>query len=58
MTEKKYIEVEELVHETDAAWLFLIDGEEVWLPKSQCDYDGGTSVDVPLWLLEKKGIRR
>jgi hypothetical protein len=55
--DKAYIDVEELVHETEMAWLFLINGEEVWMPKSQCDYDGETSLAVPTWLLEKKGIR-
>lgn len=29
----------ELIHETSAAWLFIIEDKEVWVPKSVGDYD-------------------
>ncbi len=49
------IEVDELVHETDAAWLFVINGTEIWLPKSKCEYEESDSyVSVPRWLVEAK----
>lgn len=49
-------DVEELVHETDAAWLLLIHGEEIWLPKSQCQYGDDGIVTVPEWLAKAKGL--
>lgn len=36
------IEVEEVLHETAAALLCLIEGEEVWVPKSVID--GGSEI--------------
>lgn len=50
-------EVEEYKHETDKAWLLVIDGEEYWLAKSQCDYDEEEMVvEIPDWLAEEKGL--
>lgn len=47
----------ELINETDAAWLFKYEGEEVWLPKSQCEWDEGAGVmKIPEWLLIKQGL--
>lgn len=47
----------ELIHETELAWLMLIEDQEVWLPKSQCEFDedDGT-VLVPEWLAVEKGL--
>lgn len=59
--DKEPYEYEELVHETDHAWLLRIDGEELWLPKSKCNLDeqDGRSpcVWVPNWLADEKGLR-
>jgi hypothetical protein len=52
-------EVDELINETDDAWLVSIDNEEFWLPKSQCDMDDPDDPDwvtIPDWLAEKKGL--
>jgi hypothetical protein len=43
----------EVVRETDMAWLFDFDGDPVWLPKSQCEWDG-VIMEVPRWLALKK----
>jgi len=53
-----------LLHETDSAILVENDcGEEIWLPKSQIDFnDEGAEagalieIDVPRWLAEEKGL--
>ena len=39
------------------AWLADIDtaDEPVWLPKSECEYEGGDFI-VPEWLAKEKGI--
>lgn len=50
------IDVDQLVRETDAAWLFIIAGEGYWLPKSQCTFDGDDRVCVPEWLAIEKGL--
>ncbi len=45
--------------ETLKAYLFVIDDEEVWLPKSQVEDIRETEniVDIPLWLAKKKGLQ-
>lgn len=51
------VSVDSPVAETDAAYGFEIDGELVWLPKSQVIYDEATgTVSVPEWLAIKKGL--
>lgn len=43
--------------ETDMAWLLVIDGMKIWLPKSRCYQDEHTMiVEVPEWLAEEKGL--
>ncbi len=44
------------IRETKQAFLFKIDDEEVWLPKSQCDWDGHSSVSIPEWLAIDKDL--
>ncbi len=64
MARNDMIEVEDLefLHETDSAILVEYDGEEVWLPLSQIEWDGdaekGDSITVtmPEWLAEEKGL--
>jgi hypothetical protein len=58
-----HIDVDRVVRETDAAFLFDIDGEEVWVPKSQIadadDYGAGdenVSVSVTAFIAREKGL--
>lgn len=54
------VEVTKLVKETEKAWLFDCEGDEIWLPKSLCRYKpedpvtGYGEVSVPDWLYEEK----
>lgn len=46
----------EIKRETDKAWL-VSDGErEVWLPKSQAEFDGTATFTMPEWLALEKGL--
>ena len=51
-----------IVKETEAAILLCTDplGEDIWLPKSQIDYNGGMGDEVTVsmaeWLAEDKGF--
>ena len=51
---------DEILSETDKAWLFDFMESEHWLPKSQCEIvEGGQEggyVSVPEWLLIDKEI--
>jgi hypothetical protein len=57
------VEVERVKCVTDKALCVIVEGEEVWIPKSQIHDDSevwgagheGTLV-IPLWLAEAKGI--
>ena len=44
--------------ETDKALLFIIDGKNVWLPKSQIEdiREAEKVVDIPLWLAKAKQL--
>jgi len=63
MAETVQIQNAKALRETEKALLVEIEGEEVWLPKSQIDDDSevykedteGTLV-IPLWLAEKHGL--
>lgn len=51
------INYDELVTETEAAWLLSIDGREVWLPKSQCRiYEKTKVIYVPEWLATERDL--
>lgn len=51
------IKVDTMVRETERAWLFAIDGDEVWIAKSQGVLDEANSeVTVPEWLADEKGL--
>ena len=65
MNDHEYIDVEYIKYETDAAFLFVVDGEEIWLPKSQLpDWEesglevGDEDVEVCIthWIAEQKGL--
>jgi len=48
---------DELIKETEIAWLVKIDKEEIWFPKSQCELDeDDKKVEVPEWLAIEKGL--
>ena len=52
------IDFDEIKHETELAYLFVIDDNEVWLPKSQCltlDVEA-REVEIPEWLAVDKGL--
>lgn len=59
-----YIDVEEIVYETAAAFLFRVDGKEIWIPKSQMadpdDYSEGdidvSDVAITEWIAKQKEI--
>lgn len=43
--------------DTPKAYLVQIGGEEVWLPKSQCELNEDSMlVEMPTWLAEKRGF--
>jgi hypothetical protein len=52
------------VKETDKALLVEVEGEEVWLPKTQIDDDsevysmkaGAGMLVIPMWLAREKGL--
>lgn len=52
------IEYNEHLHESSKAHLFDIEGEEIWIPKSQMDnWDPNRSTfTIPEWLAEEKGL--
>jgi hypothetical protein len=52
------VEHDGLVHETDAAQLYEIDGDKVWIPKSVIldENDGGDFILVKSWWAEKEGL--
>jgi len=58
-----HIEVEEIVCETDKAFLCRVDGEEHWFPKSQVsnpeDYEEGdadVTLSITEWIANEKGL--
>lgn len=62
--ERRYVTlaVDEVVHATGLAILFLIDGDEVWIPRSQLeDPDAAESgglgeVSMTEWIARQKGL--
>jgi len=50
-------EFEEIRFDTPLAYLFIVDGDEVWIPKSQIIAidKRDMQAEIPLWLAEKKG---
>jgi hypothetical protein len=58
-----HLDVEEIVAATDMALLCVIDGEEVWIPRSQVadggDYSEGDSdltLSVTRWFADKEDL--
>jgi hypothetical protein len=53
----KNLYYQEKVTETNKAWLLDIQGEEIWIPKSQCDInEDDHTIEIPEWLADKKGL--
>lgn len=52
------VNYDEVVIETDKAWLVRIDkDEDIWLPKSQCEMDeDAKNLMVAEWLAIEKGL--
>ena len=47
----------ELIHETNEAYLIEPPGRSrVWVPKSQCSYDGKATFTMSEWIAEKKDL--
>lgn len=47
----------EVKHETDKAWLMLINDEEYWIPKSVSEYDEETGkITVDTWWAKKNEL--
>ena len=54
---KLVLRFDEIVHQTEGAWLLKFDSEQVWLTKSQCDMDEDDwTIEVPTWLVEENGL--
>ncbi len=46
-----------LIRETPKAYMFDLEGDEVWFPKSQVVFNAKESkVEVPTWLLDQNKI--
>lgn len=56
--EPRFTEIyfDEIIRETDMAYLLAIDDEEVWLPKSQCKMTETRVAELPEWLAIEKGL--
>jgi hypothetical protein len=51
------VDYEEYVTDTGKASLFVIDGEEVWLPSATIEVDiDSKTITMPRWLAYKKGL--
>lgn len=52
------IDFDEIKHQTDNAWLLIIDKKEVWFPKSICQIDDPKEniICVPEWMAIEKGL--
>jgi len=47
---------DDLVYETDKAYLLRFDDRDVWVPKSQVQDIDDEYVTLPLWLIEEKEL--
>ncbi len=44
------------LNETENAFLFEINEQEIWLPKSQISEYNGSTLIITLWIAKKKGL--
>lgn len=52
------LKYDEMLHETELAYLLRFDTEEEWIPKSQVESidEDNCTVELPEWLVLKKGL--
>jgi len=51
------VDFDGLIRETEMAWLFRIDRQAIWFPKSRCEVDEDEKVVyVPEWLAIEEGL--
>jgi hypothetical protein len=49
------LDIEEILYETDKAWLIVTTAGEAWFPKSKCNLDREhDAVTLPQWLYDRK----
>jgi hypothetical protein len=58
-----YVEFDEIKKETKNAFLCILEGEEIWIPKSQvadpADYEEGdknVGMSITEWIAKQKGL--
>lgn len=57
MRELADIDYEDIKHETKKAWLFVINGEDKWIPKSIAEVDeDAKQVTVPMKFAVEEGL--
>lgn len=57
--EKVLVEIDGWLKETEKAYLVVVDGDEVWLPKSLTELHISakrSEVELPRWLAIEKGV--
>lgn len=51
------IDYEEIVKETPLAYLFKVDGVNVWVPKSECElHEDDKQFNIPRWMAKEKEL--
>ena len=50
------IEFDDVVHETEKAYLISVDGNEIWIPKSQIIEMDDSTMTIPEWLAEENDL--
>ena len=55
---KSVVVFDEIINETDLAYLFLFDEDEIWLPKSQIENmdEDKRKIGLSDWLIEEHGL--
>lgn len=54
--ETEHLDYESIEHMTEKAALLIIDGDKVWVPKSQILEASDTHIEVTTWWMKKQGI--
>ena len=56
MTETTFITVDELIHETEKAVLYRIEGDKYWVPKSVIYSDiTDDEIEIAIWFAKNEG---
>jgi hypothetical protein len=50
------VEFDDIINETDLAILFLINGQEIWIPKSVITRQDDGEIFVQTWFARKEGL--